>query len=612
MKKIFIALLIFIFYSVADAQMQIYPPHWWTGMQDSTVQLMVHRENIAATTPTVDHPGVRLDSVIRTENPNYLFLNLTISENARPGIMTLRFALRGRPEVAYYELKQRAERSLAYGLDGNDFIYLIMPDRFVNGDPSNDIVPGTQETTIDRSVINARHGGDLQGIIGKLDYLQDLGVTATWLTPPQENDQPKYSYHGYAMTDHYTIDPRIGDLSLYRQYVQESHARGMQVVFDVVHNHIGNEHWLYTDAPSANWYNQWDSFTRTNYRTSSLMDMYASEEDRRLMTDGWFDTHMPDLNQRNPLVAKYLTQWTIWWIEEMQVDAIRLDTYSYADQTFLSQWALDVLQEYPGFTLFAEVWVNGLGVQGYYNGNNNLNRNVNTHLSGVLDFEMNWTLGKLVNEDPGWNSGNGALYLYLCQDYLFGENGGADNVIFLDNHDMSRFYEVTGKDLDKMKMATGILLTTRGIPQWFYGSEILMDEPADPMDRVREDFPGGWPGDTLNKFTAADRSPEENTFFQYLRTLARWHAQEPALKNGKLMQFVPDNGIYVYFRFTDDASVMVIVNGNAEEQELDTARFRERLHGYTSAVNIESGALLKSLEVLQLPAMSTTILKLHP
>ena len=225
---------------------------------------------------------------------------------------------------------------------------------------------------------------------------------------------------------------------------------------------------------------------------------------------------------------------------------------------------------------------------------------------------MNWTLGKLVNEDPGWNSGNGALYLYLCQDYLFGENGGADNVIFLDNHDMSRFYEVTGKDLDKMKMATGILLTTRGIPQWFYGSEILMDEPADPMDRAREDFPGGWPGDTLNKFTAADRSPKRTRSFNTCVPFARWHAQEPALKNGKLMQFVPDNGIYVYFRFTDDASVMVIVNGNAEEQELDTARFRERLHGYTSAVNIESGALLKSLEVLQLPAMSTTILKLHP
>lgn len=610
MKWLLTTLSLTFFFSVQAQNLRIDPPNWWVGMKNPAVQLMLHGENIGLAKASIQATGVVLERSITVENPNYLFLDLTISKNCAPGIINIQLQQGKNTKVVSYELKERKERSMAYGLDGNDFIYLIMPDRFANGDTKNDIVEGTREQKLDRSGLNTRHGGDLSGVISQLDYLNDLGVTATWLTPPQENDQPLYSYHGYAITDHYNIDPRFGTLDIYREYVQSSHARGMQVVYDVVYNHVGDQHYFIKDLPSKDWINQWDSFTRTNYRTPSLNDMYGSEYDRTLMTRGWFDNHMPDLNQSNPLVANYLRQQNIWWIEEMQVDALRIDTYPYGDQSFLSQAAEAILHEYPGMTLFAEIWVHGMGVQGFYNGNNNLDRSINTHLSGVLDFEMCWAFNEAVNVPTGWNTGLEAVYLRLTQDFMYGDEGGMNNVIFLDNHDMSRFYNQVGMDLSKFKMATAMLLTMRGIPHWFYGSEILMDEPADPMDLVRTDFPGGWPGDSENKFESSGRTKIEEEAFQYIRTIANFRKTNKVFSKGKLMQWVPENGIYVYFRYTDDQSVMIAVNSNDTDQELTTSKFAERMTGYSTGVNIESGEVIKNLSTLSLPAMSTTIIEL--
>jgi glycosidase len=590
---------------------EVYPPHWWIGMQRQEVQVMIHRTNVASSVVSIDYPGVTLLRTIAVENPNYIFCDLSVADHTAPGKVPIVFTKDGQSEVLEYELKYREERSLPYGLKGGDFIYLIMPDRFVNANPGNDRQPAMQEQEVNRGYNNKRHGGDLLGIIGKLDYLQDLGVTATWLTPPLENNQPLYSYHGYAITNHYALDPRIGDNELYRSYVQESHQRGMRVVFDVVLNHVGDQHAFIRDLPSSDWLNQWDGFTRTNYRTSALMDMYASESDRLRMTNGWFDTQMPDLNQRNPLVAQYLIQWCIWWIEEMQIDAFRLDTYSYSDQDFLTEWAIAINNEYPGFTEFAEVWVNGKGVQGYYNGNNNLKTAVNTHLDGVLDFDLYWGIIKSITEPFGWEQGTGNLYLRLVQDYMYGDKGGADNVIFLGNHDIDRFYSMTGEDIQKYTIGVTMLLTLRGIPQWFYGDEVLLRNFASPMDTVRVDFPGGWKADADNKFTAAGRTEVEDVAFQHLRKLANWRKSHPVFVDGKLMHYVPENNVYVYFRYNDTHSVMVLVNTSDEVKQVETKRFSESLKGYTRAYAVLDDVEINNLSELEVPPMSAVVLKLE-
>ena len=590
---------------------KVYPPHWWVGMRQQEVQVMIHRTDVAASEVRVDYPGVTLLRTTFVENPNYVFCDLSIAENTAPGKVPILFTRNGQSEVLEYELKYREARSLAYGLDGSDFIYLIMPDRFVNENPGNDIVSTTLEQEVNRGYNNKRHGGDLLGVIGKLDYLKDLGVTATWLTPPLENNQPLYSYHGYAITNHYALDPRIGDNEQYRLYVDESHKRGMQVVFDVVLNHVGDQHAFIRDLPSADWLNQWDGFTRTNYRTSALVDMYASPSDRERMTNGWFDTQMPDLNQRNPLVAKYLIQWCIWWIEEMQIDAFRLDTYSYADQDFLTEWAIAINNEYPGFTEFAEVWVNGKGVQGYYNGNNNLKTGVNTHLDGVLDFDLYRGIIKSITEPFGWEQGTGNLYLRLVQDYMYGDNGGAGNVTFLGNHDIDRFYSMAGEDIQKYKIGVTLLLTLRGIPQWFYGDEVLLTNFANPMDTVRVDFPGGWKADASNKFAAAGRTATEQEAFQHVRKLANWRKTHPVFADGKTMHYVPENNIYVYFRYNDDYSVMVLVNTSDEWKPVETKRFNTSLAGYTKARSVIDETVITDLSVLQVAPMSAMVIELE-
>ncbi len=568
----------------------IAPPNWFVGMHDSTLQIMIHGPNISNYTLTVKYPGVRLVGVTNVENPNYLFADFIIDDSAQPGNMVLQFNAPKKEFAQSYALMPRTKRTFAYGLDASDMIYLLMPDRFANGDTTNDVVATTQETVSNRKDPKGRHGGDLSGIINHLDYISKLGATAVWCTPLIENDQPKYSYHGYAATDHYLIDPRYGTNNQYAQFVQEAHNRNLKVVLDVVHNHVGSEHWFYKDLPMQDWVHRLDTtFVRSNYRTSVKNDPYASEYDYRKMNEGWFDFHMPDLNQDNPYLAKYLTQNNIWWIETYQIDGFRLDTYPYSDLNFLSNWAIAIEKEYPGFGIFGEVWVSGAPVQGYFHGNNKVDDGYNSNLPGVTDFNLYDATTLAFNEDFGWTEGMRRLYHNLTMDYIYGDV--MQNVVFLSNHDLSRFYSVVKEDINKFKMATAFVFTIRGMVQWYYGDEILMKNFVFPEDgQVREDFPGGWKGDEKNKFDYANLNNTEREMYDYVQKLANWRKNSDAIAHGKLMQFIPENGVYVYFRYTDKETVMTVINTLANTYTLENKRFQERTGKFTSARNVVTDA----------------------
>ena len=610
MKRSILTLIILISFSKFFGQQvdKICPPNWWTGMNDSSVQLMIHGNNIASFDLKINYAGVNLISITKVENPNYLFVDIIIKENAKPGTINLEFISAAKSFNQPYELKQREKRIMSYGLNSSDFIYLIMPDRFSNGDVSNDIATDMNEKYYGRESLTARHGGDIQGIINHLDYIKNLGVTAVWCTPLLENNQEEWSYHGYAATDHYQVDKRFGNNELYKKYATESHKKNLKVVMDIVPNHCGSQHWIIKDLPMKNWVHQWDNYTKTNYRTSSLLDPYGAEHDKELMLNGWFDNHMPDLNQQNPFVANYLIQNYIWWVEYAQVDGFRIDTYTYNDLDFMHDAAKAIFYEYPGLGMFAETWVNGVGVQGYFNGNNNLNTGYNSLLPGVTDFELLWSINDLVQKPFGWTDGVASIYLKLTQDYLYGDAN--KNVVFLGNHDLSRFYSVAGEDLSKMKLATTFILTTRGIPQWYYGDEILMKNFTNPDGRVREDFPGGWAGDSINKFNADNLSGKEKEYFNFVKNLANYRKTSKPITEGKLMQFVPYDGVYVYFRYTDSQSVMIIMNTSDKEINLDTKNYSERLNEYSRAKNIISGEALVNIDQIKVPALSEMILEL--
>jgi glycosidase len=574
--------------NVKNTISRIDPAFWWVGMQQSELELLVYHPGIGAGTVSANYPGVELKKVEKAENPDYLYLTLSIGKDAKAGIVPIEVQL-GKKKLTYaYELRQRnAAQKKGLGVNTSDLIYLIMPDRFANGDPKNDVVAGMNETALNRDSMYYRHGGDLQGIINQLDYLQDLGLTALWLNPVQENNEIKTSYHGYAITDHYKIDPRFGDNALYVKLVDALHARGMKMVMDIVPNHIGIHHWLFLNMPSKDWVNQWDSFTKTSYRAPTLVDQYASEYDRKKFNDGWFDQHMPDLNQRNPHVAKYLTQSYIWWIEYAGVDDFRIDTYAYSDQAYMAQLSKDLHREYPKLNLFGEIWDHGVGVQAFFTEGFRDRGNFNSGLNGAVDFQINFALSEALTKPFGWTEGLSRLYYVIAQDNLY--TNPNRNVTFLDNHDLSRFASVIGGDLRKYKMGVAFLMTMRGIPSAYYGTELLMKGFSNPDGLVRADFSGGWATDAKNKFTAAGRNAEENETFNYFRTLAQWRKNTPEAQNGKLMQFVPEESIYTFFRYSDSKSIMVIMNCNDKQMDYKINRFAERIGKHSTAKDVATG-----------------------
>lgn len=570
---------------------RIDPPHWWVNFEYSDVELLIKGKNLPAKVE-VRGEGVSIVEVIQPENKNYLRLVLRIAQVAKPQKIQI---LMGKTQV-YYELKSRnyGNKTLM-GLHPNDFIYLITPDRFANGNPANDVVKGMAEDSINRKQPYARHGGDIAGIASKLDYIEDLGVTALWINPLLENNQPQASYHGYAITDHYKTDPRFGTNEDFKALVNNMHSRGMKMVMDVIYNHWGDRHYLHQDLPDYNMVNWWNEFTKTNYRSSVLHDPYASPREKTQFTDGWFDHHMPDLNQRNPLVANYLIQNSIWWIEEFGIDAFRIDTYTYPDQEFMSELARRILKEYPNFFMFGETWVHVIQEQNFFLGNNKNRLPFNSNLQSVTDFQWYFALEKGILEPTDWASGMSRMYYVLSGDYLYTKPQYL--VTFLDNHDLARWYGHVGEDMNKFKIGIALLFTSRGIPQLYYGTEILMKE-TNGHGEIREDFPGGWPSDKLDKFQANGRTEVENEAFNYIKKLANYRQQSAALTTGELTQFTPKNGLYIFLRHAKNGEkVLVVVNNADVPVMLDDSLANEWMPAGTLVRNIENEAVIEISQI---------------
>ena len=619
MKRI--TVLIFCLFSLkisfAQKGLNVYPTNWWVGMKHNKIQLIVHQQDSTQIFPdklTVrsSSPDFRIVKVHKPENRRYLFVDAVVSPTAKPQKVQITFsgAIANETKAITYELKPRRKgngASYAQGVTSSDFMYLIMPDRFSNGDPSNDKVAGMIDPTFSRDSLYYRHGGDLQGVINHLDYLQELGVTAIWLNPVLENNMPKTSYHGYAFTDHYKIDPRLGGDSAYKRLINEMHKRGIKMVQDAVYNHVGTGHWFVKDQPTKDWLHQWPTYTNTTYKDQVLFDPYASKSDYKRMSDGWFVPSMPDLNQHNPYVANFLIQHALWTVEEYGIDGWRIDTYAYNDLEFMNRCNKALLDEYPKLSIFGETWVHGVPNQSFFV-NNNYNISYKSNQPGVTDFQTLWGLQDAMTKDFGWTDGVNRLYTTLAQDFVYKDP--MQNVIFFDNHDISRFYSVIGEDMDKYKMSIGWLLTARGVPQWYYGAEIGMKGFANPDGWVRMDFPGGWPGDSVNKFISTGRTPREDSIFSYTKNLANYRKKSSALKTGKLMQFVPEDGVYTYFRYDNSQTVMVVMNTAKEDKTIDTKRFEERFGGFTKAKDITTDAIQELKASWKLPAKSIWILEL--
>lgn len=606
MKRSLLLIVLFAVHIVVSASTykveSIWPTHWWVGMKNPNLQLMVRGMNVQTVKFSISYPGVKLVKVTKSENNNYAFLDLVISPSAKPGKMKIHVSIPEGEGDVLYELKARSKdngKSRVMGVTSADLIYLIMPDRFANGDPSNDNLPGFLERVNSRDSLKGRHGGDLQGVQQHLDYLQDLGVTAIWLNPVLVNDMRRESFHGYAFTDHYTVDARLGGNQAYHDLIKAAHAKGMKIVQDAVYNHVGIEHIFVRDLPSKDWLNQWPAYQNTSYKDQVLMDPYASAIDKKIMTDGWFTGAMPDLNHRNPFVAKFLIQHAVWTVEEFGIDGWRIDTYAYNDLDFMNRCNKALLDEYPQLGIFGETWVHGIPNQSFFMANV-YNMPFKSNLPGVTDFQLNlYGIVPALTQPFGWTDGVNRLYLTATNDFVYKD--AMKNCIFLDNHDMSRFYSIVGEDVQKLKMGIAWLLTFRGIPQLYYGTEILMAGTTEKTDaNVRFDFPGGWPGDAANKFTAAGRTEKENDVFNYTRALANFRKKSSAIKTGKMMQFVPENGVYVYFRYDNNQTVMCVMNAENKPATINLSRFSERMNGFSKAVDVASGteiALQPSLTI---------------
>lgn len=615
---VFLLLGINVFTPVVHAQNieRVDPPFWYKNMRNPELQLLILLHSAPETVQKVRCEGDGINVPVSFEQPQnrkYLILNLKVPSTLKDSVLHFQISMvrqKGKPSTLTlkYRIKERLRAENTKGVGPEDFIYLLMPDRFSNGDTLNDRIPGMAEQQTGRNYPKGRHGGDIRGMIQHLDYLKGLGVTALWPTPVFANNEYKESYHGYAITDHYAVDPRLGNLALYDSLRTACERNGMKLIKDVIYNHVGDGHYLFRNKPDDSWFNHWDTFTRTHYKAVTLMDPYASEADKKIFSDGWFDHHMPDLNQRNPVCAAYLIQNTLWWIETFRLNGLRIDTYSYPDQDFMKQLIRRVLTEYPSLGIFGETWVDGNVLQSFFM-EDDKDEDSGLCLPGVTDFQFQSAVSHAFTNDFGWNQGLSRMYHILAEDKLY--QNPMRNVIFLDNHDMSRFYSVAGTDTGKMKMALGILMTFRGIPCVYYGTEILMRNFSNPDALVREDFPGGWKNDPANKFTPGGRTAQENRMHDYLAKLGAFRMLSEAIKFGKTMQFVPVNGVYVYFRFIPGGErVMVILNQNPKGVKLDLSRFSEMIKPGETAMDAISSEMYTFEGAIEVQPMSILILKL--
>lgn len=578
---------------------RVEPAFWWAGMEDTNLQLLVYGENISELKPTIDYPGVTLERTIQVKSPNYLFLYLKLDDNVKPGAFDLNFTKKGKTVLNYsYQLFEREEGSAQReGYNTSDVMYLITPDRFANGDPSNDNMPGMKEQA-NRPDPNGRHGGDIAGIIKNLDYIEEMGYTALWLNPVIENNMTNTSYHGYAMTDLYKIDARYGTNEDYLKLSKEAKKNGIKLIMDMILNHCGSEHWWMKDLPTGDWLNYQDGWKPTTHMRETNQDPYASEYDKKMHADGWFVETMPDLNQRNELMADYLIYNTIWWVEYAQLDGIRMDTYPYPDKHFMAEWTRRVMMEYPNFNIVGEEWsVNPTIVAYWQKGKQNAD-GYTSWMPGVFDFPLQKALVDALNEDDSqWGKGLVKLYSTLANDFVYADP--TQLVTFPDNHDMSRFYTQINEDFELFKMGMAYIAVTRGIPQIYYGTEILMTNPGtDSHGVIRSDYPGGWAGDAANAFTGEGLTSEQKDAQTFMKTLLNWRKETPVIHHGQLKHFGPAfaSGVYTLFRYDDEKVVMLVMNKNKEAKVVDLAEFKAEVMGdATLARDVLTGEIV-SLE----------------
>lgn len=551
------------------------PPSWRADSDGDQVEILVKGidfNNVQDV--SCDNRNVTIQSFSQAENPHYIFLTVDVKPVSKEQDVTFTFT--GGRISESFEWTIKPKEAHQHGLSASDYLYLITADRFANGNPKNDVVATMNEDSIARSEPYARHGGDVEGISDHLDYIQDLGITGLWISPLTENNEFQASYHGYAITDHYNLDARNGTNDEYRELIEELHDRDMKIVMDVVYNHFGDQHYLFLDPPSASWFNHWKEYTGTNYRATALMDPYASDYDQLKMSDGWFDHHMPDVNQRDPHMAKWLIQNSIWWIDEFHIDAYRIDTYAYPDQKFMAVLDSTLLHRYPDFFIFAETWVHHEPTQ-YWFVQDNVDRAFNSHLQSVTDFQLYFAIKEALTSEPGWSSGIAKVYYVLAHDYLYSDPNRL--VTFVDNHDEGRFFGMIGEDIRKFKMGVGFMLTTRGIPCLYYGTEILMKE-TDGHGKMRQDFPGGWKEDTLNKFEVDNLTEQEREAFEFTQHLGQLRRDVPALSTGTLKQWAVTDDVYAYTRQEIDRTFIILMNGGSKERTITFDKYDEVLLGH--------------------------------
>lgn len=618
MKKIIISLALILSSMTMQAATKIdhiEPENWYVGMKNSSLQLMVYGKNIRDSRVSVDYPGVKIDSLVRLDSPNYLFVYLNLS-GAKPGNMVLNID----GKKVNYPLKARTmSGDKRIGFDNSDVLYMLMPDRFASGRNITKPMKGLNPYVVDRSKPSLRHGGDLEGVRQHLDYFNQLGVTALWFTPVLENNLPdmnsQSSYHGYATTNYYRVDPRFGTNEDYARLVAEAHAKGLKVVMDMIFNHCGYDHPWVKDMPSKDWFNtpEWmkkgDSYyLQTSYKLTPVLDPYASKVDKRETVDGWFVRSMPDLNQKNPHVMTYLIQNSEWWIETVGIDGIRMDTYPYADRKAMSQWMKILNEEYPNFNTVGETWVTEPAYTAAWQKDSKLSK-VNSYLKTVMDFSFYDKINLAKHEETdAWWKGLNRIYNSLCYDYLY-ENPSSV-MAFIENHDTDRFLE-NGKDTLALKQALALLLTINRIPQLYYGTEVLMNGTKEVTDgNVRCDFPGGFVGDKHNAFTAEGRTKAENAMFNWLSKLLKWRRNNMVITKGKQIQFIPYKGVYVIARQWNDQTILTILNGTSQPVTLPLDRYAEVIGNHQEAKDVISGRKVKLGSELQLKARDTKVIEL--
>ena len=568
---------------------RVEPTNWWIDFKNTSLQLLVKEDNIGNSKPSISYAGVSIKKVNKARSENYLFIDLEIDKSTKAGKFDIVFTFKdGTKKTHTYELKAREKSADKYvGFNSSDAIYLITPDRFSNGDESNDINKYLKDTSLDRTDGYKRHGGDLQGIINHIDYISDLGFTTVWPTPVLTNDMPKGSYHGYAITDYYQVDPRFGTMIEYKELASELRKKGMKLIMDQVANHCGLEHWWMKDIPFDDWVNNqknyeensnnWNGNTNigSNHRRTTNQDLYAAEIDRKENNEGWFVPEMPDLNQRNPFMANYIIQNSIWWIETLGLGGIRQDTYPYPDKDFMANWAGSIMKEYPNFSLVGEEWSYNPLLVGYWQKGANNKDGYESHLKSTMDFPMQKNIIDGINEEESWDKGLVKLYEGLANDFQYATP--KDIMVFLDNHDKSRLFTEVKEDVAKAQMALSYMLMMPRIPQIYYGTEILMDDTANPGDHglIRTDFPGGWKGDKIDAFSGEGLSEAQKVMKTFVSKILNYRKNSKAIHEGKTIHFAPLNGTYFLFRLKDNETVVHIINKNKTPITIDLKRFKE-------------------------------------